>query len=157
VGNWTYNPVSTLPAPLDVVWCRFPVDLDLGNPGPKQRPGLVAKTALDADGCPTVLVVYGTSNLKHATRKFDMFVENFRDMHEAGLYQATRFDMDRHLWLPWAEEFFQPPSAQYANPAIGHLSENSQELLRIVLDLRRKELWPNLGDAVKDQAATVLA
>lgn len=136
-GGWTFYPVSTLPAALDIVWCRFPSHLDLGNPGPKQRPGLVAETAVSENNEPEVHVIYGTSKLKHQTRKFDFFVENMNDMHVAGLYQATRFDMDQHLWLPWAEEFFIPPSAQYSNPAIGHLSENSKELLGILLAIRR--------------------
>jgi hypothetical protein len=59
-------------------------------------------------------------------------------MDEAGLYQATRFDMDQHLWLPWALEYFEPPNADYRNPAIGHLSENSMTLLGLTLKLRKK-------------------
>jgi hypothetical protein len=82
--------------------------------------------------------VFGTSNLKHETRRYDFFVENYRDMDEAGLYQATRFDMDRRLWLPWASEFFIPPNMDYSNPAIGHLSENSKELLRLTIQIRKK-------------------
>src|SRR5665213_4334038 len=62
-------------------------------------------------GSPVVHVIYGTSKLKAATRPLDFFVSNYQDMHDAGLYQATRFDMDTHLWLPWAEEFFSPASA----------------------------------------------
>ncbi len=137
-GGWTYYPTSTLPAALDIVWCHFPVDLDLGNPGPKPRPGLVAETGISEDDNPEVHVIYGTSKLKHDTRPLDFYVENYHDMHDAGLYQATRFDMDRHLWLPWAKEFFVPPSTKYYNPAIGHLSDNSCELLGVVLGLRRK-------------------
>jgi len=73
-GEWTYYPVSTLPAALDVVWCRFPEHLDLGKPGPKPRPGLVAETAILEGGEPVVHVIYGTSKLKAATRPLDFFV-----------------------------------------------------------------------------------
>jgi hypothetical protein len=103
------------------------------------RLGFVAETALQ-DEKPVVHVVYGTSVLKHDTRPLDFFVENYYDMYEAGLYQATRFDLDQHLWLPWAREFFEPPNTKYANPAIGHLSNNSLELLGVLLKLR-KEFW----------------
>lgn len=137
-AKWKYYPVTTLPAALDIVWCRFPEHLDLGNPGPKSRPGLIAETALSEDDLPEVHVIYGTSKLKHDTRPLDFFVENYQDMDAAGLYQATRFDMDHHLWLPWAQEFFVPPSTKYANPAIGHLSANSLELLGIILKMRKK-------------------
>ncbi len=137
-GGWAYYPVTTLPAALTVVWCRFPDHLDLGKPGPKERPALVAETGITENDEPVVHVIYGTSKLKLGKRRFDFYVTNYQDMHDAGLFQATRFDLDLHLWLPWAEEFFIPPSAKYENPAIGSLSENSRELLGICLDLRRK-------------------
>ena len=139
MAKWTYYPASTLPAPYDIVWCRFPEHLDLGNPGPKSRPALVMKTAVAEERLtPEVRVMYGTSRLKREERPFDFFVTNFRDMEEAGLYQATRFDFDRRLWLPWAEEFFAPPNAKYRNPAIGHLSTNSMKLLEITLLQRHR-------------------
>lgn len=136
-GEWSYYPVTTLPAPLDVVWCQFPSHLDLSKPGPKNRPALVAETALFDGDKPVVHVIYGTSKLKEDSRPLDFIVSNYQDMHTAGLYQATRFDMDTHLWLPWAREFFIPPSTNYGNPAIGHLSDNSHELLGIILKMRR--------------------
>jgi hypothetical protein len=137
-GEWTYYPVSTLPGALDVVWCHFPTHLDLSKPGPKPRPALVAETAVTENDEPMVHAIYGTSKLKHDTRPLDFFVSNYQDMHDAGLYQATRFDMGLHIWMPWAEEFFTPPSSQYKNPAIGNLSANSRELLGIILGMRRK-------------------
>ncbi len=137
--EWSYYPVTTLPAALDIVWCHFPFDINLGNPGPKPRPALVAETAISDEGnLPEVHVIYGTSKLKRDKRPLDFFVENYRDMHDAGLYQATRFDMDRHIWLPWASEWFTPPSAQYSNPAMGHLSDNSCKLLNIIIGMRHK-------------------
>jgi hypothetical protein len=99
---------------------------------------LVAETAVTDDDEPMVHIIYGTSKLKLDTRPLDLIVSNYQDMHDAGLYQATRFDLDLHLWAPWAEEFFSPPSAKYHNPAIGHLSANSRELLGIILGMRKK-------------------
>jgi hypothetical protein len=124
VTEWTYYPASTLPAPFDIVWCAFPEHLDLGKPAPKMRPGLVITNALRGkDELPFVQVIYGTSNLKQQQRRHDFFVTNYQEMYDAGLHQATRFDLDRILWLPWAVEFFKPVSSQYADPTMGHLSD----------------------------------
>jgi len=82
---------------------------------------------------PEVQVVYGTSKLKTQTRPNDFFVVNYQEMYEAGLHEATRFDLDRILWLPWSEEFFAPISADYSSPVIGHLSERMTRLLGHVL------------------------
>lgn len=113
MSAWKYYPVSTLPAPFDIVWCRFPDHLDLGNPGPKSRPALVLTTAISENGMtPEVQAIYGTSKLKKDTRRHDFFVTNYQEMYDAGLHQATRFDLDQILWLPWSEEFFKAKKHQ---------------------------------------------
>ena len=48
-----------LPAPGDIVWCRFP-ELPTRSPGPKPRPALVLEVIERDDGA-EILVVYGTS------------------------------------------------------------------------------------------------
>ena len=140
--GWTYYPVSTLPAPLDIVLCRFPQSLNLQEPGPKNRPGLIVQTAISEQGFkPEVRVVYGTSVLKRDRRPNDLFVLNYQEMYEAGLHQATRFDLDQILWLPWAEEFFVTPNVRnYHSPVIGHLPENSARLLGHLLEERRRKM-----------------
>jgi len=48
-----------LPAPGDIVWCRFP-ELPRQSPGPKPRPALVLEVIEREDGI-EIAVVYGTS------------------------------------------------------------------------------------------------
>ena len=98
---------------------------------------MVRATAIAAEGVPEVQVIYGTSALKTSVRPLDFFVTNYADMYEAGLPQATRFDMDKSLWLPWAEEFFTA-RRDYPSPIIGHLSERSQEFLKYVVEMRQR-------------------
>jgi hypothetical protein len=144
VGQWNYYPATTLPAPYDIVWCRFPDNLNLDAPGIKDRPALVLQTAHSSPGFrPEVRVIYGTSNLKTATRPFDFFVKNLWEMDEAGLAQATRFDLDRVLWMPWASEFFMSPGPRYPSPVMGSLSENSRRLLGFVIEERRRRASPD--------------
>lgn len=136
--SWTYFPVSTLPTPLDIVWCRFPHHTNLGNPGPYPRPGLVRNTGLDANGNPAVQLVYGTTNLKFEQRKLDFFVTKATEMDACGLYKATRFDLDEVHWLPWADEWFETRQS-YTSPIIGHLTEIGNYMLQITLELRRRK------------------
>jgi hypothetical protein len=139
-GGWSYFPASTLPAPLDIVLCRFPDHLDLGKPGPKRRPGLIIQTAISETGLRgEVRVVYGSTNLKSFKRQNDLYVVNYKEMYEAGLHKATRFDLDKVLWLPWADEFFEKPQhIHYQSPVIGHLPENSYRLLGHLLAERER-------------------
>jgi hypothetical protein len=141
-GGWAYYPVSTLPAPLDIVLCNFPEHLNLQNPGIKSRPGLVVQTAISEPGFKgEVRVVYGTSVLKRDKRPYDLFVTNYQEMYEAGLHKATRFDLDQILWLPWAAEFFVTPNMRhYQSPVMGHLPENSTRLLGHLLEERRRRM-----------------
>lgn len=137
---WTYYPASTLPAPFDIVWSHFPEALALDKPAPKSRPALVLQTAVSEPGfCPEVRVAYGTSNLKLATRKNDLFVQNYEDMSVAGLYQATRFDLDNIIWLPWAEEWFVPVGRQYSSPVMGRLPEHHRRILGFMMIERQRK------------------
>jgi hypothetical protein len=145
---WSYYPVSTLPAPLDVVLCKFPEDLDLQKPPLKTRPGLVIKTAYSDPGFePEVRVVYGTSNLKMSKRRYDLIVMNNQEMYEAGLSRATRFDLDKIVWMPWCSEFFiKPDHPHYSSPVIGHLSDNSTRLLGHLMAERQRRQRPDDDD-----------
>lgn len=120
---------------MDVVWCRFPEHQEPFKPGPKNRPALVKATSLDAMDRPSVQVTYGTSNLKMSQRPLDMFVTNAKDMAIAGLPQATRFDLDVVLWLPWSSDFFICRE-HTPTPIVGRLSSNSIELLSIIAEKR---------------------
>jgi hypothetical protein len=131
-----YYPVSTLPAPFDIVWCRFPEHPDLGEPGPKPRPGLVRNVATDDEGFGEVQLVFGTTTLKMTSRRFDFFVTKQSEMDSCGLYRATRFDLDCVAWIPWASEWFDVLPG-YSSPVIGHLTANGIKLLQVSLSLKQ--------------------
>ena len=136
--EFTFFPLSTLPAPYDSVWCRFPFHDDLGNPGPKPRPAIVINSAVDEEsGEAEVQVIYGTSTLKLGQRRRDFFVTNVAEMDLCGLDKATRFDLDKIGWIPWASEWFDILPT-YDSPIIGHLSPHGQKLLQIELGYRRR-------------------
>jgi hypothetical protein len=138
VVDWTYFPLSTLPAPYEVVWCRFPHHPDLGDPGPWPRPALIRNSAVDENGNGEVEVVYGTTNLKFATRKFDFIVSKQTEMDLCGLWRATRFDLDNLVWLPWAEEWFETlPTC--SSPILGRLSDEAIRMLQLTLAYKQRD------------------
>lgn len=133
---WTYYPVHTIPASLDIVWCRFP-QLPKTRPGPKNRPALVRTVDLSRDHAfARVEVCYGTSQLKKDRYPFDLFIENASQLTLLGLSQATRFELDRTLWLPWASEFFVSKDGP-KTPIIGRLSDQEIGQLHTLVRLRR--------------------
>jgi hypothetical protein len=137
----TFYPITTLPAPYDIVWCLFPEHVDLGHLGPKPRPGIVLNVAVHEDGAGDaqgeVQVIYGTGKLKLMQRRQDFFVTNMAEMDVCGLHKATRFDLDTVAWLPWSREWFETLPT-YDSPIIGHLSHHATKLLQIQLSYRRK-------------------
>lgn len=133
---WSFFPLTTLPAPLDIVWCRFPFVEAPDRPA-KARPALVRRTLLDEADQPFLEVAYGTSKLRTQDRPHDFTVQNFNDLYEAGLAQATRFSLSRCVILPWAEEWFCPATEDFPSPVMGHLSLRSQEFLRLLVATRR--------------------
>ena len=99
--------VWSLPAPGDIVWCRFP-ELPRRSPGPKPRPALVLEVTERQDGA-TVTVVYGTSQQLHRLSAGEFVLR--RQSHSAayqaaGLSYDTKFDFKQSIELPWIEEFF---------------------------------------------------
>lgn len=125
---------GTIPAPASIVWCHFPEVEALGKPGPKPRPALVFK-ARYADDPPAdkflVLVAYGTSQLKTAVRDRDFTIANAATLDILRLPQATRFDLDRMLWLPWARPFFCPRKIEdkWSTPTVSVLPGELQRML----------------------------
>lgn len=137
-AGWTYFPLVTLPRALDIVWCRFPLNEAMSKPGPKSRPALVRSVFLNrAHTWARVEVTYGTSNTKNDTRLLDLIIQNATDLAEMGLPQATRFDLDRTVILPWSAEFFEP-RAGYETPIIGHLNHSAVAQLEALKVLRRR-------------------
>ena len=135
--DWTYLPVHTIPNSLDIVWCRFP-ELPITKPGPKARPGLVRAVQLSQDHTHArVEVCYGTSKLKKSMYPYDLFIENAAQLTLLGLSQATRFELERTVFLPWAKEFFECRDGS-KTPVIVHLSDSEIGQLETIKRLRRR-------------------
>jgi hypothetical protein len=133
----TFYPLVTIPKPLDIVWCRFPQAEKPKVPGPKSRPGLVRSLALNKNQTKAVIeVTYGTSKLKGLDRRLDLHIQNLSCIEACGLERATRFDLDRTIWMPWAEEYFAPPPG-YSRTIIGSLDPNSMMQLEALKVARR--------------------
>lgn len=120
--GYTFFPLSTAPAPFDIVWSRFPFVEEPGLPGPKARPALVRQAFADQDGMPWVTVVYGTSKNPYQTDLASFSIVTLAEMNVCGLKQATRFDLSRTLTLPWAREFFDCLAGK-PTPIIGHMPD----------------------------------
>lgn len=134
--KWNYYPLTTVPRALDIVWCHFPFNAPPFKPGPYPRPALVKSVAIGPGNVPEVEIVYGTSNLKMMKRRYDLFVVNSREMAEAGCPQATRFDLDNVIWLPWAKEFFKCRRGK-KTPVVGHLSARGRLVLEYLIEARK--------------------
>lgn len=133
---------GTVPAPASIVWCNFPLSESLGHPGPKPRPGLVFK-ARYVDNPPGdrfyVLVAYGTSVTKVGARPNDFMIGTASLLDILRLPQATRFDLDRVLWLPWARPFFMARTEErYATPTISVLPQDMQRMLQWTMASREQ-------------------
>jgi hypothetical protein len=109
---YDYFPADSLPEANDVVFCNFPYDESLGEPGPGDHPCLVYDAILDDDGNPWVRVMCGTSQ---PPRRYEAYFEvPHAEGSQAGLTSDTRFNFRKIARLPWAKEFFKnddPPVA----------------------------------------------
>lgn len=118
MGPWS------LPAPGDIVWCRFP-DLPQRSPGPKPRPALVLEVIEREDGH-EVTVVYGTSQRVDRLTAGEFGITRMRNpaaYRAAGLSHDTKFDFKSSVRLPWGVGFFAvPPGAPNGQtPVLGTL------------------------------------
>lgn len=126
---YAFYPLSTAPAPYDIVWSRFPYVEDPGLPGPENHPGLIRRALADNDGDPWVQVIYGTS--VDPNRRGNQFftVSKVSEMDACNLKYATRFCFDRCMELPWSAEFFVSLGSR-PTPIIGHLTPYAVQLLQ---------------------------
>ena len=117
----TTRPYHPLPAPGDIVYCRFPEEI--GVPGPKPRPALVTDIVEFADGTKGVRVAYGTT--KRVTEllagEFSIRTSDAAAWRMAGLSYDTKFDLGRRQDLPYTDEWFRvPPSPRHGQtPKLG--------------------------------------
>jgi hypothetical protein len=129
-STWHYYSIHSIPRPLDIVWCHFPeFQHDPSKPGPKPRPALVRAVRLNSERTRAeVEVTYGTSRTKSFERPYDLIIANAEDRIAMGLPQATRFDLDLTIWLPWAEEWFKSRS-HGQSAVIGSLTPKYRQML----------------------------
>lgn len=112
-----------LPAPGDIVYCRFPETL--GKPGPKPRPALVTGLAEFDDGTRGVVVAYGTSRktTQLLAGEFAVTPVDGEAFEAAGLSFATKFDLVHLVTLPYTDEWFRVPPVPFfgQTPKLGIL------------------------------------
>lgn len=129
-----------MPTALDIVWCRFPHQ-ELGlHPGPKVRPALVRAVYFYGKDRATVLieVAYGSSKVDKSVAGRDLVIKNVEHMNCAGLPQATYFNLDRVVKLPWTTKWFiARPGKQ--TPIVGHLHPISELRLERLAAHRRRQ------------------
>lgn len=135
--RYDFLSVLTIPRSLDFVWCKFPLEELPKAPGPKFRPALVRAIKLSPDQTmAAVEVTFGTSKLKDGEGRLDLIIQNSASLDECGLPCATRFDLDKTIWLPWASEYFEPRDG-YRSPVIGSLDQMSRTQLEVLKIQRR--------------------
>lgn len=135
--RYSFLSVSSLPEPLNIVWCWFPLAEAPKRPGPKHRPALVRSIKLSPDRTmAAVEVTFGTTKIRLLDRPFDLHIQNSAALDHAGLPSVTRFDLGRTIWLPWASEYFTPRSG-YSSPVSGTLDEMTMMQLEALKVARR--------------------
>ena len=97
---------------------------------------MVRNVALVGDYGADVELVYGTTKLKFQERPDDFFITKASEMAACGLDRATRFDLDKVMWIPWAEEWFVPLFGG-TSPVIGQLTEPAVKMLQITVGMRQ--------------------
>jgi len=100
------NFPAPVPAPGDVVWCRFPEDEGI-RPSPKARPALIL--AVQDDVSPVrVRVAYGTSRDtgELAPWEFRIGPEDGVAFTASGLALATKFSMRKVVVLDYTDLWF---------------------------------------------------
>ncbi|MEC5317511.1 type II toxin-antitoxin system PemK/MazF family toxin [Brenneria populi subsp. brevivirga] len=91
-----------LPAPGDILWCKFPHQL--GMPGPKPRPALVLNIIPNEHA---VLVVYGTTQKIDRIYPGEFVIGPKLDGWEvSGLLRETKFDLSRSVTVPFTTDWF---------------------------------------------------
>ncbi len=127
---FAYYPLSTAPAPYDIVWCRFPYEEAPDKPGPEPHPGLIRQAFADQNGNPWVEVVFGTSKdpLRSGNEYFT--ISKVSEMNACNLKYATRFCFRKCMQLPWSEEYFEALRGQ-PTPIIGRLTDYGIKLLQV--------------------------
>jgi hypothetical protein len=92
------------------------------------------------DGRFLVLVAYGTTKLKVGRRPNDFTIANSATLDIVRLPHATRFDLDKMVWMPWAKPWFCPreEAERHASPVISVLPDSLARSLKWTMALREQ-------------------
>ena len=119
------------------------------KPSPKSRPGLIRQILRNPHtGKIAVEVVYGTSVLKlDRDIPHQLVISQRRDLDEAGLRKATRFDLTHTKILPWCREFFGE-----LRPGDGSIIGRLSAFKRLDLNEMKATLPPPAAEVRRDLA-----
>lgn len=137
-----------LPQPGQIVGCRFPHDEQPEQPGVKFRPAFVIGTDESyGQDFPRVCLAYGTGQgtsdkLALKAPKPHQF-ELDKGEGENKLAEQTRFDCERHVWLPFIEDWFKPPAGPAACVvSYGWVPDARKEEIRAAAEAGRTKAAP---------------
>lgn len=132
------RPWAVRPHILDVMWCRFPYHGEGGRPANDKHPVLCCQTAEDSTGLWWVACYYGTSKMRLADREeVDLIVMNPDNIAAMALRTATRFQLDRCMWLPFTDEYFIENPASVGSPRFARAPE--QVKAQLIAKLKYRE------------------
>lgn len=135
------RPWGVRPHVFDIAWARFPYHGEGGRPSDDLHPCLIVQVAeAAADNSCWVAAFYGTSKLRlqDGRDQIDAIVMNVEEISRMGLRCATRFDLDRPMWMPWTDEYFVESKANSGSPvharATDALISDFKDSLKIRMD-----------------------
>ncbi len=143
--GWTFLYIDDLPEPGELVWCKFPVRENPGNPGPVVRPTLVRQSSIHEDRKTgvqfgAVMVSYGTGNFDESHEGLDLIIKDWTRVKAVGLHKPTRFALDggNTKNLIWCEEYFVPPDYTAGRGIhVGRLNTEEFEEAKACLERRK--------------------
>ena len=110
---YDYFGADSRPQAYDVVFCNFPYDENLDEPGQADHACLVIDALLDNNGNPHVILMCGTSQPPYWRDTY--FEVPLSEGAQCGLTKDTRFNFRKIARVPWAREYFKnddPPAAR---------------------------------------------
>lgn len=108
---------ACLPVLGEVCFAKFPYDESPDDPGPKSHPVVIL--ALRRKEPFSLFVAYGSSQKLDTVQPWDVVLST-EEANEVGLARSTRFHLDRRLWLPYDDVWFERAFGR-PTPRIGSL------------------------------------
>lgn len=150
-GSTKANKAWSGPCRGSITLCRFPYDENSTIPGPKVRPAIV----LDVEKVGNrVMVCYGTGQAHHVKlsdlRPDQVGVLDGHHVRALGLEEATVFDLNRTVFLPYDTAWFKAAPSR-SSPIIGNVKSCGpvrQQLLAAMTYSGLGHLLPTASSAI---------